>query len=1528
MNTKISYNKTRLLAIITVILMTTLSFVEVLILIPGNIFADSEPNDNFNNAEEIMPGSYIGTLNASDTVDYYEIQFGPSSIVTITYYSDAVGGQQKLYFYNPSQIQILTLASGGNNVVSDTYYLANETTVNYWYIKIEALSSIEYGNYSFSIIVDTQDDGGSGGDVAMDYNYAFEILSGFDVTGILMDLDTSDTYKIYLESSSILTIDFSSDADIGEQKLHLFNPTKNEVLVLSSSNYAIVIDMYYLANETAPDYWFIKVNAADNTEFGNYSFSVFVDVQDDMFSGGDVAKDYDNAYEIIPELEVYGVINDLDTADMYKILLRGGFIVTINYTSDAAPGEQKLKLYNPTLNEMFTISSTANSKGSENYTMPRDLAEDFWYIEVSGSLTEWGNYTFTVYTRVAYEKPPVISNISIDLNSWGVTFYWETNEPTNGSVYYGKNESYGSIEEDYSSYYTFTTTHIVTIYSLEAGETYHYKLVSWNELGILNETPDNTFRMPRPIRVQSQYNSLRTFVFGEVMGKIEGSEVKIIVYCFNKGNAITPEFINVTSATAVEPIPLSELSTGVYKGTYLITQTDLDEEVVAIFADVSHQGNNDTELFMSPLLADSTEEDWVATIDYISNEDRRAGVGDAVNLKITVTKDGVKTKPEVIAASVIEKNATYESEGYYSAGIPLETVSLGPGEYRISYTLPSETNISKKYEFEVRILNNSDSSWDYLSHRLDVYTIWYHQLNFTNIFAEFDVYVGDLENNAVPSADVEIILEYVILDDERKNQSQKQQTDSNGKANFKFYYLDINDNGFTLRGNISANDKTQYFDTYFTIPNGLIIEPEGDELEISPVIPDDDIYSMYYNVPDAQEKVKKEYKVYSNSKVLINTKIYYYVLSGMDPFYSYLTEESINMDVVAIGNSVTDGQGQFSVEFKASSISSAIINYLYYTVYVEAVIGNFEDIVGSEVISSNDGKYYAEASDYFIVTKSTFSFTLHDMISSNVKITIPKLNQGTPSTVEVTYTGSFNEPLVMVNYYPGIISPDTPIITQVFNWGRWTEDEGFYLSKTNGKYTGQFTIPTYLPINTYTIIAIVQNTEAIDDELSLFFTDFIVVNIVTLNIGESVKDGGYENGADGPGEPSEEEIDSDFDGFSDAMEKRVGSNPNDPKSYPGSEENQDYIKIIINGVEIQVYGKTQGNISVKALSEESVPARPDNIETDFDFYLNISCDKSISEVYIQLGIGLIGGDLIPNGTNEEQVKLFYFDTELNEWVEIKDSSYDSKTGILWANVDHLTIFAPMAKASEKDDDTLIIAAIIAIVIVVIIIILSLIGIIQKKRKKGVLGSTETKRVSPAQITPEISKEGDKESETQVGVSSEPILATASTTAPETPETTTPTAPTTPPAEGSFKTDEVYEPEIEASKLTEEPILETPTPPTSKPITPTSETKDSTTQPTDQEPPEKTVQQQDQEPTITTTTTQETKSPSQESASPKTTGTQTTATQESPQTVSPEDQDKQKAEKPEPVQKVPCPICQNMIPVYSSPCSNCGTHLNW
>ena len=155
-------------------------------------------------------------------------------------------------------------------------------------------------------------------------------------------------------------------------------------------------------------------------------------------------------------------------------------------------------------------------------------------------------------------------------------------EPTNGTVYYGLDSSYGNIVIDYTSEYVLGTFHTVTIYDFETGKSYHYKIVSWNEVGLKGESPDDKFLIPRDKYLQSQYNGLRTIIYGNVQGTTLGSKVDLTIFCYDKAVAITPDTIVVTSATSEQEITVNPTSssksraTGMYTGTYTLTQADLD----------------------------------------------------------------------------------------------------------------------------------------------------------------------------------------------------------------------------------------------------------------------------------------------------------------------------------------------------------------------------------------------------------------------------------------------------------------------------------------------------------------------------------------------------------------------------------------------------------------------------------------------------------------------------------------------------------------------------------------------------------------------------------------------------------------------------------------------------------------------------------------------------------------------------------------------------------------------------------------
>ena len=1647
----------RFLVITCVIMLLLVGLSGLLVLSPIPVLADTVSNDDFTSAEEISPDTHMGSLNATDLQDYYKISLAAGSIIEITFAADSTNTQD-LDFYNPSKSIIFSLYSYGSSEDSDKYYLANETTEDYWYIKVStfdgygfynftvsttkqndagtgddvpatnvnaveitagiqisghledldvidfykiyltsdsivkitfaadssmnqdldflspSLSEIFYlysyssmqvsdkyflanetvdgfyyikistfdgfDNYNFTVTVDFQDDAGSGGDVPLDYNNAYEIDANIQISGHLEDLDTDDMYKVNLISGSLVTILFSADSMM-TQDLYFFNPSKSTVFYLTSSMSAEYSDNYTLSNETTTDYWFIKITTFDG--FGNYNFTIFVESQNDAGSGKDIDQDYNNAYEVQSGIWLHGYLGGLDRKDMFKVLLGGGYRVSINF-SFVSDGYMYLNFYDQTKSIQFALPLHS---GEPEVNIGGNVIPDFWFVsvELAGSST-WGNYSFIVNVEKLDITPPKIFDISAESDSYLTTISWETDKNTNGTVYYGLDTSYGSVTY---SYYT-STIHSIYLYGLEQGKTYHYKIVSYDELGYKNETPDQVFKVPRSSsEVSSQYNSLRTFIFGELSSGTRaytaGMDVKITVYCYDKGKAITPESLNVSSATSGSDITMVQQSAGKFTGTYKLTQEDIDNQELNVFADVTYQGDNDTGVYSVYIEDEEAEDDWNIQMDYLTAADRDASFGDTINLKIIVTKNGVKTDPDQISMTVTDAIEYYaRSSGASRVSVPpITPTKTGTGEYQASYTIPAGGNESKEYEFEVEITYPGDYDFNYFTHYIDVLGVWAHLLSLTNKSAEIDLYVTDMNDKIIPNADIKLRWSYYDSSWDEISDVVDGKTDVNGKANFKFNYPDIgkDESWIDFEGTVSANDKTQYLDEGISLPEEAEAtsepEPYGYELEVFPSGVTD-YYSYYYATPDDQGNIKRQYIAYSDSELLINSEIYYYIVSGTTEHNSYSMELTDSIDLVKVGVTTTDQNGKFSIEVKHSS-TRAEPDFVFYTIHFEAPVGDFEDFMYYGEVTSRDGKYYAEASNSFIVSDLTLYPKLGDLISGNIKITIPKLNLGTPTNIEVSYTGSFVQPQVMVNFYPGTFNVDTDLSEMAMpDWILWTHNEGAYLTKSNGKYTGTITIPSFITEETFTILIVVQNIQAMfENEMLFSYYDYIQINYVTLKIGGSVTDGGI------PGPTDIPKTDTDGDGFTDAVELSLGTNPNDPTSYPGSSEDQDYEITKINNVEVSVVGRTAGDISVTSVSSSEAPMVPENVGRSFNFFIDISCDQPCEQITIVLELGPIGGSIIPAGTKANAVKLFYYDDEAQKWIIVEDSSYDPKNGLLTANLDHLTVFAPMAKSvGEKDEPgtSSFLIYIAVIVIVIIIVILVLLGLVVKKRKKG-KGEDSEGLTKDARVEIGEPSEGGGEMELPATEQEVPPTPTPPTTAPAepgsptTPEAQAPMPPPTPggepqmemapeppvtemPMPGGEPQMDMFEPTTSPAP-TQEPV-QTYTPPPPPPSTPPPPPPSTPPSPPPSTPPP---------PPPSTPPLAPASPPGGEPQMQMAPGPiPTTPEPPLPPTPTPPLPPEQVQPQLPPPQIVPCPTCQKDIPVYTTPCPHCGINLNW
>ncbi len=346
--------------------------------------------ESYGDSYEINTGIDVnGFVGDLDEADMYKVELQPSSKVTVSFTSVAEM-EQELIFYDPDKESSFSLYSSLETEATDGYNLANETEVDYWYVQVNEYWSGPAG-YQFRINVESQDDAGSGNDVCESYSDAYEIDTDTEVNGFLDDLDETDMYKVELQPSSIVTLSFTSLAK-DDLELKFYNPNKERLFSLYSSQETEESEDYYLANETEVDFWFIEVNQYWSE--GDYHFSVNVDYQDDAGTGEDVASDDSEAYEIETDTTYGGYLNDLDQSDMYKIELEPSSIVTVSFTS-FAEGDQELKFYNPNNEDVFSLYSSGESEETEDYYLANETEVDFWYIEINQYWSE-GDYQFSV----------------------------------------------------------------------------------------------------------------------------------------------------------------------------------------------------------------------------------------------------------------------------------------------------------------------------------------------------------------------------------------------------------------------------------------------------------------------------------------------------------------------------------------------------------------------------------------------------------------------------------------------------------------------------------------------------------------------------------------------------------------------------------------------------------------------------------------------------------------------------------------------------------------------------------------------------------------------------------------------------------------------------------------------------------------------------------------------------------------------------------------------------------------------------
>ncbi|UCC94128.1 MAG: hypothetical protein JSW25_05565 [Thermoplasmata archaeon] len=164
------------------------------------VSADTEPNDDLSDAEAIMAGTYVGSLNMTDRIDVYKLQVAGSDIIGISF-ETMTSGTQHLDVVDRTGGTMATMQSRGGVRSSLNIYVGCELDMEWWTLEVSVgpEGSEAPGEYELSLFYDMQDDGGTEGDAPCDIENAMMLDAG-EHPGEYGFHDERDVYRVVVKA--------------------------------------------------------------------------------------------------------------------------------------------------------------------------------------------------------------------------------------------------------------------------------------------------------------------------------------------------------------------------------------------------------------------------------------------------------------------------------------------------------------------------------------------------------------------------------------------------------------------------------------------------------------------------------------------------------------------------------------------------------------------------------------------------------------------------------------------------------------------------------------------------------------------------------------------------------------------------------------------------------------------------------------------------------------------------------------------------------------------------------------------------------------------------------------------------------------------------------------------------------------------------------------------------------------------------------------------------------------------------------
>jgi len=290
-----------------------------------SVTTETEPNDSYNQGMEISAGVLKGVLSGNDRQDYFRFKLNPGNILGLNFTAGDGSQNLKIALRDFDGNELWNSGETTPDAIKSTRMIMNNMSGGIYYAVVDS----GIGPYELDLLIETQNDAGSGMDAGDRITKALAIKPGSSFFGEMGGFDEEDWYRFDIPPGHILKLLFTPRVTSEAMKFSLRSFDRSEVWYSGVVPPGETRLERVMMNNSSGGTYYLEAYYGS----GPYEFEIFIEGQNDAASGTDAGDKMAEALKIMPGRFYSGELGGYDESDWYRFDIPAGSILKMALTN-------------------------------------------------------------------------------------------------------------------------------------------------------------------------------------------------------------------------------------------------------------------------------------------------------------------------------------------------------------------------------------------------------------------------------------------------------------------------------------------------------------------------------------------------------------------------------------------------------------------------------------------------------------------------------------------------------------------------------------------------------------------------------------------------------------------------------------------------------------------------------------------------------------------------------------------------------------------------------------------------------------------------------------------------------------------------------------------------------------------------------------------------------------------------------------------------------------------------------------------